>query len=50
MSISESVLESCTLELPIRFRRSLDLVKIYLEALSEQVYNSLHPEPNDEND
>lgn len=29
-------------------RRSLDLVKIYLESLSEQVYNSLHPEPNDE--
>jgi hypothetical protein len=29
-------------------RRSLDLVKIYLESLSEQVYNSLHPESNDE--
>ena len=28
-------------------RRSLDLVRVYLEALSERVYNTLHPEPND---
>jgi len=28
-------------------RQSLDLVRVYLETLSEQVYDTLHPEPND---